>query len=189
MGQQQEIKVGAPTVSVRMIDAVEAYRPQPALKAPDPEITPPKPEIKPRPAPKPKPVEAVATPQPMEKLLEKTAQDEMESLASLATPVQAPTEAEPISVASFNADYLHNPKPPYPALSRRLREQGRVLLRVQVSTAGTPLEVTIKESSGFKRLDQAALETVKQWRFTPAKQGNTPLESGVDVPLQFFLEK
>jgi protein TonB len=178
---------GQTTVSVSLIDAVEAHRPQPAVQPPKPEVSPPKPQIQPRPAPQ--PMLNLPTPKPVEKSLEKTADDELESLASLATPLQASAQAEPLSVASFNADYLHNPKPLYPALSRRLGEQGRVLLHVQVSTAGTPLDVTVKESSGFKRLDQAAVETVKRWQFVPAKQGNTALVSWVDVPLQFSLEK
>jgi len=178
---------GSPTVSVSLIDAVEAHRPQPVVQ-PQPEVvTTPKPEMKPRPAPK--PIVKLPTPEPVEKSLEKAADDLTESIASLSAAVQSSVNTEAISVASFNADYLHNPKPQYPALSRRLGEQGRVLLHVQVSTAGTPMEITVKESSGFKRLDQAAVDAVKRWQFVPAKQGSTALVSWVDVPLQFSLEQ
>jgi len=177
---------GAPTVSVSLIDAVEAHRPQPVVQ-PQPEVALPKPEINPQPTPK--PIVMLPTPKPVEKPLEKTANDLVESAASLSATVQTPVDVTPISEASFNADYLHNPKPQYPALSRRLGEQGRVLLHVQVSTTGTPMEVTVKQSSGFKRLDQAAVDVVKRWQFVPAKQGNTALISWVDVPLQFSLEK
>lgn len=93
------------------------------------------------------------------------------------------------SEASFSADYLHNPKPAYPPLSKRLGEQGRVLLEVRVSAAGAALEVNVKQSSGYERLDQAAVDVVKQWEFVPAKRGNDALNSTVEVPVQFILEQ
>lgn len=109
-----------------------------------------------------------------------------------AAPVPKPAAAPPAPVmtpARHDVDYLKNPPPQYPSMSRRLSEEGRVLLRVQVSATGDVLAVEMKKSSGFARLDEAARKAVAKWRFTPAKQGNTALVSWVEVPIQFSLQK
>ena len=107
-------------------------------------------------------------------------------------PVAAPINVAPapvaITAARFDADYLHNPKPVYPHASRRLGEQGKVLLRVYVSAAGLAEKVEIKLSSSFARLDQAAEETVSRWRFVPAKRGEQAIAAWVQVPITFQLE-
>lgn len=89
---------------------------------------------------------------------------------------------------SFNAAYLNNPAPNYPPLSRQLGEEGRVLLRVQVMEDGTPGSVELQTGSGSSRLDQAALEAVKKWRFVPAKRGEQPVSASVLVPIRFSIE-
>lgn len=99
-------------------------------------------------------------------------------------PVAAPT---PMTAARFDADYLQNPKPVYPAMSRRLGEEGKIVLRVRVSRDGLPLTVEISQSSGFTRLDEAAKSAVERWRFVPARQGDAPVEATVLVPLNFTL--
>ena len=90
-----------------------------------------------------------------------------------------------LTVARFDADYLHNPAPAYPSQSRRLKEEGTVLLLVRVSAEGAPLSVEIRTSSGFERLDEAGLQAVRQWRFVPAKRGNESVAASVLVPIQF----
>jgi protein TonB len=93
---------------------------------------------------------------------------------------------EPIlTAARFDADYLHNPAPAYPAQSRRLKEEGTVLLLVRVSVEGTPLSVEVRNTSGFERLDEAGLQAVRQWRFVPAKRGGENVAASVLVPIQF----
>ena len=99
---------------------------------------------------------------------------------------QLGTGTEPaLTAARFDADYLHNPAPAYPAQSRRLKEEGTVLLLVRVSAEGTPLSVEIRNSSGFERLDEAGLQAVRQWRFVPAKRGSENVAASVLVPIQF----
>ena len=90
-----------------------------------------------------------------------------------------------VTAARFDADYLHNPAPQYPSQSRRLKEEGTVLLLVQVSAEGSPVSIQIRQSSGFERLDEAGLQAVRQWRFVPAKRGNEAIASSVIVPIQF----
>jgi protein TonB len=88
----------------------------------------------------------------------------------------------PVGAAAGNA------KPDYPAEARRRGQQGRVVLRVEVSAAGSPVSVTIGTSSGHELLDQAALRAVSGWRFTPATRGAAPVAGAVDLPVQFRLE-
>lgn len=103
-------------------------------------------------------------------------------------PPAAPAPQAPITPPSFNAAYLDNPPPAYPALARRSGEQGRVLLRVLVNAAGGADTVELRTSSGSPRLDHAALDTVKRWRFVPARQGDLPVAAWVLVPINFTLE-
>jgi protein TonB len=104
-----------------------------------------------------------------------------------AGPAQqsAATVALPLTPAHVDPNYLHRPNPVYPALSRRLREEGTVLLRVNLDAQGIVLDIHIEKSSRFQRLDQAALEAVKQWRFIPAKRGQVAIPSSALVPIEF----
>lgn len=111
----------------------------------------------------------------------------------LAVPVPpieqaAPQPPEMVIPPSFRTDYLENPAPAYPPISRRLGEEGKVFLRVLVDVHGLPIRVELKSSSGFARLDGVALEAVKQWRFVPARQGDGPLSAWVVVPILFSLK-
>ncbi len=104
-----------------------------------------------------------------------------------AGPVQQSIEAPvlPLTPAHVDPNYLHRPNPVYPALSKRLREEGTVVLRVNLDAQGIVLDITVEKSSSFKRLDQAALEAVKHWRFIPAKRGQVALPSTALVPIEF----
>lgn len=93
-----------------------------------------------------------------------------------------------IELPGTGADYLDNPRPAYPPLSRRLGEQGQVLLRVWVEADGRPGQIEIRRSSGFERLDRAALQAVQRWRFVPGKRAGLPEAMWAEVPLQFVLE-
>ncbi|AOY00522.1 energy transducer TonB [Jeongeupia sp. USM3] len=85
--------------------------------------------------------------------------------------------------------YLANPKPEMPLASRQRGEAGRVVLRVRVAKDGRPQAVTVQQSSGFARLDEAARKTVaERWRFVAARRGETPIDADVNVPIVFRLE-
>jgi len=103
------------------------------------------------------------------------------------TAATAPVPA-PIVPPSFNADYLDNPPPLYPALSRRIGEQGKVVLRVLVSARGSAEKIELRASSGSSRLDQAAQDSVKHWRFAPARQGEQAVDAWVLIPITFSLK-
>ncbi|MFD2378253.1 energy transducer TonB [Ottowia pentelensis] len=105
-----------------------------------------------------------------------------------AAPVAAP--APPVVVQpSSRAAYLNNPAPAYPAMSRRLGESGRVVVRVLIGTNGRAQEARIQQSSGYDRLDQVALETARdRWRYVPGTRGGVPEAMWFNVPINFVLE-
>ncbi|ASJ23956.1 TonB_C domain containing protein [Laribacter hongkongensis] len=47
----------------------------------------------------------------------------------------------------------------------------------------------IDTSSGFARLDQAAVTAVRQWRFAPARHGDVPVAAWARVPIRFRLDE
>lgn len=108
----------------------------------------------------------------------------------VAAPVMASTAAPTAAVQlpSSDAEYLQNPKPEYPRLSRKLGEQGKVVVRVLIAVDGTAQQVELKQSSGFDRLDTAAMDVVRKWRYVPGKRGGVPEAMWFNVPITFALE-
>ena len=87
-----------------------------------------------------------------------------------------------------HANFLKNPPPPYPRMSRRLGEQGRVVLAVEIDVNGIASQAMISNSSGYPRLDRAALETVFKWRFIAGKIDGMPQKMWIKIPINFILE-
>lgn len=104
-----------------------------------------------------------------------------------AAPPKQEVVEEKVEPPKFGVAYLNNPPPEYPRLSQRAGEEGRVLMKVLVSAEGRPETVDVISSSGFERLDKAAVNAVKQWRFEPARKGGKALSAYVNVPLSFSL--
>ncbi|RMX04087.1 energy transducer TonB [Corticibacter populi] len=179
--------------------------PPPAPKPPPPPKPTPKPVTKPKPvtertpvvppapppepAPAPAPVEAPPAPTPAPAVASApssaniTGTDARSGSTNLA-------EGEPViqRAASNSSAALNNTPVPYPPISRRMREEGRVVLRVLVSANGTAKEVRIRTSSGYDRLDKAAQEAVlRNWRFTPTKRNGAPIDDWYDIPVNFKL--
>lgn len=114
--------------------------------------------------------------------------------ATEATPTHAATRMGGQGSASVpdrqTPIALHsNPPPVYPALSREAGETGRVLLRAEVSAEGRVQQLEIQDSSGFRRLDQAALNAVRHWRFQPATTNGQPIAGVALIPLRFTLDQ
>ena len=87
-----------------------------------------------------------------------------------------------------DASFLKNPKPPYPAVSRRMGEEGVVVLSVMIEADGTVSDVRVKRSSGFPRLDASALDTVRHWQYVPAKRNGFPVAYRYAQPVRFSLD-
>jgi protein TonB len=99
--------------------------------------------------------------------------------------VTAPSKTDVSIPASYSAS---NQKPIYPNMSKRLGEQGTVVLRVLVKADGSAGEVEVKSSSNYSRLDQAAIDAVKTWRFNPAKIDGKAIDEWYQVPIPFKLQ-
>lgn len=181
LGQSEALTEVARPLAVRLVEAVRPEEPPPA---------PPPPKVQPKVQPKvfKAPVLAAAAPNsPSTFVVPEQPPVPVAVVAPNPLPAPPAPPAEPLVEARFDADYLSNPKPPYPSASRRLGEAGTVYLRVHVSAEGHAHKVELKTSSGFPRLDQSALDTVAQWRFVPAKRGSAAVTSWVVVPIVFSL--
>ena len=102
--------------------------------------------------------------------------------------VAAPPPAPAPEPELVSAVQVETPEPEYPRLSRRLAEQGTVELRMRVLADGSVGEVAIVRSSGFERLDRAALEGVRRWRCRAATRDGVPHDSDVVHRFTFHLE-
>ncbi len=115
-------------------------------------------------------------------------------VAAPAAPVTAPATvappapAAPLRVAASALRYRVEPPVVVPRLSRRLRESGTVLLHVVVDAQGLPRSVSLRQSSGFARLDEQALGAMRQARFVPCTADGRPVECESDAPVVYELE-
>ena len=109
-------------------------------------------------------------------------------MLSVSCPNFHPMPPPPPPTPPRPADYLNNPKPTYPALSKRLGEQGIVRLNILVNPDGSVARLEIAKSSGYPRLDEVAMKTVQSsWKFEPARQAGKPVSAWVIVPIEFTL--
>ncbi|MFN3543701.1 MAG: energy transducer TonB [Thiobacillus sp.] len=174
----------------------EVQAPEPPQPKPEPTPAPPQPAVKPLPPPpvlvaeraQPAPQPVIEAPKPVP-----VPEPVPEVLPPPAPPVvaEAPKPAPPPPpppTPPRAADYLNNPKPPYPALSKRLGEQGVVRLNILVNPDGSVARLEIASSSGYPRLDEIAVKTVQSsWKFEPARQAGKPVPAWVIVPIEFTL--
>jgi len=187
-------------VPVMAISQAEPPPPPPKLPEPvkppePPKLTPPpktpQPVLTPPPTPQPP---APSTPEPPAVLAAPTA-----ALTAPVVPAAAPAPPPPapppapaapakLEMPSSKADYLHNPPPDYPRMSKRLGEQGKVVLKVLIGTDGAPQKVELVTSSGFERLDKSAMDAAMRWRYVPGKRGGVAEAMWYQVPIQFTLE-
>jgi periplasmic protein TonB len=106
-----------------------------------------------------------------------------------STPGVGVVQSKAGVIVKANPDYFKNPAPPYPELAKQMRQEGFVMLSVEVGTRGEPIKVDITQSSGYHLLDQAALEAVSHWKFQPGSIDNVAVDSTVTVPIRFHLER
>lgn len=175
--------------------------------APVETFTEPEPESAPEPEPVPEP-EHATVPEPVrqievqEEAYEVAAVEEPHAVApptEIGMPPDGPTGEITDQVARDNQaeklettldrmpSYRYNPKPQYPRAARRRGQEGKLLLLVEVLPGGRAGKIEIEKSSGYELLDNAAIDTVKKWRFVPAKRGATPVRAWVKIPVEFNL--
>lgn len=170
-----------------VIEPVPIVQPKPALKPAPPKPVAEKPRVKPVPvSPSTTEAMAVSTPAPAE------------FVETQATPVLAPVVPAPIAadtqadaeaaykarVRQAVAEHKH-----YPALARRMREEGRVVVAFTLDSSGALVAVHIKQSSGSERLDEAALQAVRDAApFPPFPEGSARQRWEFSLPLSFMLD-
>ncbi|RJQ65196.1 MAG: energy transducer TonB [Desulfobacteraceae bacterium] len=172
------------------IQALPALRPlpRPAPK-PDPAplpVPPLSPDRREQSPPEPKEIDSA---EPAEVHQNHPANDESLEIPREGTSPDSPAHGpdRPVVLTSVPL-YALNPPPPYPALARRRNYQGTVLLDVLVNSQGGANQVKVAQSSGYPVLDQSAVESVRRWRFEPARRFGQPIEMWVQVPVRFALE-
>lgn len=181
----QGILLPAPPAEEVRVPSVKESPPQPV---PPPEKPKPKPKPKPPEPPKPKPP---IEPPPSERAIQQPQEVLEETPPPVPAAAPAPEDNErqgtPITPPQMEANPLNNPAPAYPTLSRRMGEQGIVLLEILILPDGSVGEIRVKESSGHKRLDETAVKAVKRWRYTPARRGSMAIEFWYLQPVEFSL--
>ncbi len=156
---------------------------EPVAATKPPEPTPPTPpEQKPAPAPKIPLPKAPASDRAIKQEAQPEETPPVDNPVKSAEPTQAPVVPPQADVSNLN-----NPAPVYPTPSRRLREQGTVILEVLVKADGSLGDLRLKTSSGYSRLDEAALRAVKNWHFVPAKRAGTAIDFWYELPIEFSL--
>jgi protein TonB len=201
---QRMVEVVVPVMAISQAEPPPPPpKPPEPVKPPDPPKTPPPPKpvqpvLTPPPTPQPP---TPATPEPPAVLAAPTAAPTAPAVPA-APPAPPPPPAPPapppappappppakVELPSSKADYLHNPPPEYPRMSKRLGEQGKVVVRVLIGQDGAPQKVELQTSSGFERLDKSAMDAAMRWRYVPGKRGGVAEAMWYQVPIQFTLE-
>jgi protein TonB len=165
----------------------------PASTTPTPQ---PKQEAKPKtkPEPKPKTPEPSSTPpadasQAKAADAAKTAESQMPNAAvapasnqgNAGTPIQT-------DIGKLVVVYQPDADPYYPSFSKRAGEQGEVVVRLIIDETGIVEEVALLRSSGFARLDRAATEIGKRYRFKPYNVNGNPARISTNLLIKFNLK-
>jgi protein TonB len=162
-------KIFKPETEVVMVETAQVDVPEPVPVKPELEIPPAPVEM-----PMPEIDIPIETPPP-------------ETVTAETDP--APTETAP-QVTELQADPRHVTPPVYPAMSRRLGEEGVVMLMIYVLPDGRVGDVRVHKSSGFARLDAAAVEAARnKWRFRPATQGGAGVAAWGSYTVRFQLQE
>lgn len=168
--------------SVKEMTVTMALPPPPAIQ---PEMPPPKPQPK------------------IERSLPSVSKQVVREVADAAPiPLAAPVAAVAPSPApavvtptladiepDYKANYLHNARPAYPMVARKMGWEGKVILNVEVLMDGLCGSINVFSSSGREALDNAAIHAVKGWHFSPARHGGHAVTKWFKVPINFSLEE
>lgn len=164
----------------------KVVEPSPPVAEAQPQKEPPpsEPEPEPQKIEKPKPVKPKAAPP--------KSQPSKPAVKTVATATPTPAvkaDVAPAKPATPSAPVKDptNPRPVYPDLARKRNQEGIARIRCQVNAGGMVTDASLAQSSGHKLLDEAALKTVRKWRFKPAMSNGTAVGGTVVVPVEFRL--
>lgn len=108
-------------------------------------------------------------------------------VTTATTPAPAPAPPREVSGGNLSSSMIHAPPPRYPMESRRKREQGTVVLNLLLRTDGSVAELHILRSSGHSRLDEAARNAVRRWRWSPTVRDGASVQVKGTVEIPFIL--
>lgn len=198
----REALTEAAPIFVSLIDAPAPPKPPEPLPPPPPPPPPQKvvPRTPPPPAPiitaAPSPAPAVFVAAPPPPVIEAPAPIAPPVPPAPPAPVAAPVPPAPPapappprSLPPSAVAYLVEPAPVFPRASVRLNESGIVTVRVFVDEAGLPRQVLVARSSGYPRLDEAAVAGVQKARFKPPTENGQPISGWARIDIPFELEK
>jgi len=176
----REVAVEAKPLFLAVVDTPAPAAPPKPLPPPAAKVPPPPqltlPLVVPETAPAPSPLlaQVQAPPPPSEP----------------AAPVEAPpvpAPSLPRTIPPSAVQYLVPPAPVYSRISARMRESGKALVRVFIDEAGLPHDVQLAASTGFARLDDAALVAVRRCRFKPYLENGVAVAAWAAIPIEFEL--
>ena len=107
--------------------------------------------------------------------------------SNVNTKITSPTSKNIKSRAKYKIGTIENPHPEYPIIARKKGWQGRLLLAVHIDKNGNVLNVHVKETSGFEVLDKVSVKTIRDWKFLPARYGDSNVEDNINIPVSFKL--
>ncbi|MCL7489140.1 MAG: energy transducer TonB [Desulfobulbaceae bacterium] len=183
--------VAAPASERKIVEPRELEKKDPVQQPAEERLEPP-PAVRPvRPKPEPAPAaDPEVSPPPREETVRERPKaaplPEVREEASVSSAT-ADAEDNPV-VVEARPLYRQNPPPPYPGKARHRRLEGTVILEVQVSSEGSVDDLRIKESSGHRILDQAAMSSVRKWVFEPGRRNGLRIAMTVLVPVRFALQ-
>lgn len=176
--KSESLEIVPPTIQGVIVAA------QPPLPSPAALLPPPVPEQKPLPKPK----MLIPKAPPSERAVKLEAEPvAVTPVAQKAVEPSVTQHSQHLVPPHIDASQANNPAPVYPAISRRLREEGVVLLEVLVLANGTVGELRVKQSSGYPRLDETAVRAVKHWHFVAATRANEAIDFWYELPVEFSL--
>ncbi|MBP6057015.1 MAG: energy transducer TonB [Nitrosomonas sp.] len=127
--------------------------------------------------------------EPVPDLSPEPAGDQVDESTSMAGALPAQMPAGPVTLSSELS--VSCPKlnaPSYPAISRRMGEEGKLVLRVELDENGRIDDAKVINSSGYERLDTAALTAVKSWQCNPSRRNGQPIRAVALQPFNFVLQ-
>lgn len=173
------ISMAKPKASPLVVELLMVPPAPPPVAAPsEQEVAPPEPVAPPIVVPK----AVVITPAPPPPVV--VTREPSPPKVAIVAPVAPAAPIGPMAVDDLSANIISAPPPRYPVESRRRKEQGTVFLSVLVGLDGSVAEIGVARSSGSSRLDKAALEAVRRWRWSPMmRAGAAVMVRGiVDIP-------
>ena len=104
---------------------------------------------------------------------------------------EAPTtpapSAVPKTIPASAVQYIVPPTPLYSRMSARMHESGKAVIRVWIDESGLPRNLQLAASTGFSRLDDAALAAVRNCRFKPYVENGVAVAGWAAIPIEFEL--